>query len=309
MKPEIRRFLEICPEAFLDEPLAKHTSMGVGGPARVLAYPRDEGELAGLLECARGVEWPVLVLGAGTNLVVRDGGFPGLVVSLDRFCRLELGEGEIAVQAGVRLGRLLEEARETGRAGLEFLAGIPGSFGGAVVTNAGAWGKSLGDVVFEVTIMDQQGRLQRLTAGELEFVYRGARLPGGSVVLSGRVRVVADAPEVIGGRMEEVLRQRRKSQPWGVRSAGCIFKNPPGMYAGELIEAAGLSGLRIGGAQVSPVHANFIVNCGGARAADVEALIELIRRRVEEKYKVRLELEVQLVGVPSARSGMKVGGG
>lgn len=284
-------------------PLARYTSFGIGGPAGLLATPTDEAELAACLAGARAEGLPVLVLGGGSNILVRDGGFPGLVIRTSGFQELA-GEGPaIRAGAGVRIGRLLAFAVRQGLAGLEILAGVPGTVGGAVWGNAGAWGGAVGDRIRGVRVVSADGQAAELPREAIPFRYRASGLPTGSVLTRADLGLTPGDPGEIRRRISGYLVERNRKQPTAFRSAGSIFKNPPGDFAGRLVEAAGLKGARIGNAAVSERHANFILNLGGATAADVLGLAALATRRVRETTGILLELELQVVGVDEPGAG------
>ncbi len=278
-----------------DEPLAEHTSLGIGGAAEFYAEPRDEGEVATLLRAAAGEGLRVRVIGAGTNLLVPDEGVKGLVVSADAMAgrpeRKE--ENRLWCRSGARLGEVVRVGMDSGFAGVESLAGIPGSVGGAVVCNAGAGEQATGDFVRGVEFVNFDGQGQRLERDELEFGYRkGPKVEG--VITKVELAFERTDPEVVRKEVLARLEARRKSQPVSASSAGCVFKNPTAASAGELIEKAGLKGARVGGAEVSREHANYIVNLGTARAEDVKALIELVEAEVYERFGAKLELEIEV---------------
>lgn len=269
--------------ARFDEPLSRHTTFRVGGPADVLVEPRDEEDLAGVLRAAAGEGVPLRILGGGANLLVRDEGVRGAVV---RLSSLDRRRGS-RVQAGRSLSRLIRETLREGLGGLETLAGIPGTLGGAVRMNAGGRHGTVGDAVRAVEILTPAGEPRRLSRQDVGFRYRGTALDGNVVVAADLdLRPDPEAP----ARFASILEEKKRTQPLDRPSAGCIFKNPPGQAAGKLIEECGLKGARAGGARVSPRHANFIVNEGEATASDILRLIDLIRDRVP----VPLELEVQV---------------
>ncbi len=284
------------------EPLARHTSFRIGGPADVLAIPDTPGELAHVLRTATAAGVRVVLLGGGSNVLVGDGGMRGVVVKLGRgFSRVEWTprEGGAMVRAGaaVQLGRVARMAVARGLAGLEYAEGIPGTVGGALFMNAGAYGGEVADTVEAVEGLDgTTGEVRAVEGRALAFRYRRAELPRGFVVTAVRFRLRSDEPSSARVRMNDVRAQRVASQPHGRANAGSIFKNPPGDHAGRLVEAAGLKGERAGRARISERHANFIVNEGGARAVDVKALMDLAQRAVWERSGVWLEPEVQLVG-------------
>jgi UDP-N-acetylmuramate dehydrogenase len=285
----------------VDEPLARHTSMRVGGPADVLALPESASELAEVLAGTSSAGVRVTLLGGGSNVLVGDGGIRGVVVKLGRgFSAVDWTETPAGPRAragaAVQLGRLARAAVSRGLAGLEYAEGIPGTVGGALFMNAGAYGGDLSGVVAAVEgIVPGEGRVE-LGGAALRFRYRRAELPRGFVVTAVTFALTHDAPDAVRTRMNEARRRRLAGQPQGNPSAGSIFKNPNGDFAGRLIEGAGLKGARAGRACISDRHANFIVNEGGARAADVKALMDVAQREVWERSGVWLEPEVQLVG-------------
>jgi UDP-N-acetylmuramate dehydrogenase len=303
IEDRIRRELErIARGAVLEnEPMARHTSLGLGGPADIYVEPGDREALRDVMSLLRAEGVPTLVLGRGTNLLVRDGGLDGVVVSTaGALSTIDVAGVSLVAGAGVSLSRTLIRAAEEGLSGLEELSGIPGSVGGAVAMNAGSFGASIGDRIerVEVFVDGTPAVLERET---LEFSYRSSGLPEGAVVERVRLRLAPDDPFAIERRGREFVERKWRTQPAGMRSAGCVFRNPPDEAAGRLIDAAGLKGLRIGGAVVSDVHANYILNDRGATAADVEELIESVRRIVEERTGVSLELEVGVIGrIPDA---------
>lgn len=293
------------------EPLALHTTFGLGGPARWLATPRSVGELGRLVDRCRQEEIDLFALGLGANLLVSDDGVDGLVVRLSHsaFRQVEWppsggvrGAKVIVIAgAGLDMHRFVLESVRHGLAGLEGLAGIPGTLGGIIRMNAGGrWGQ-IADVVREVTVVDESGRTRRLTPPEVGFGYRGTRL-GGAVVCEATLELTVDDPVQVRARFMEIWSRKSQVQPLGQPSAGCVFKNPPGQSAGRLVEQAGLKGRSIGGAHVSNVHANFIVAQEGATAGDVFALIGLIQHEVAQRFAVELELEVKVWGRRHARS-------
>jgi UDP-N-acetylenolpyruvoylglucosamine reductase len=280
-----------------DEPLAPRTTLRVGGPADWFVEPASENDLAAVLgHCSeRGL--PVFVLGRGSNLLVKDGGVRGVVVSLVHpfFSRIEPAGPELHCWAGARLKRVAVEAKRHGIADLEFLEGIPGSVGGALRMNAGAMGGAIFDSVVSVRMMDFTGRIHQRTPAEMEVKYRGCLTLKTHIALSALLRGRPGVREDIERRMAELSRKRWASQP-AAPSAGCIFKNPASIPAGKLIDELGLKGTRLGGAVVSLEHGNFLVNDGTATARDVLELIELIRSRARAERGIDLEPEVEIVG-------------
>lgn len=280
-----------------DEPMAKHTSFRIGGPARRMAFPKTREQLvvlAGLLQEA-GIE--PLLLGNGTNLLVADEGLDTVVINTSaQLSRVEqTGECELTADAGVSLCQLALFAWKQGLAGLAFAHGIPGTLGGGVVMNAGAYGGELKDVVADVTALYPDG-VRTLTADEMGFSYRHSVVSSGEgIVLGAKLKLEPGNPNAIKAKMDELMARRKASQPLEFPSAGSTFKRPPGHYAGPLIESCGLKGARIGGAEVSCKHAGFVVNAGGATCADVLALMEKVQKTVFDTYGVLLEPEVKIV--------------
>ncbi len=282
-----------------DVPMARHTSLRVGGPADAVATPADVQELADLLAlCARlGLRhW---LLGAGFNVLVRDEGLDGVVIVLRKLRGLREAEGPLLIaETGVSHAQITRFCTEHGLAGLEFGAGIPGTVGGWVAMNAGIGVRELEDVVEAIELLGADGGgPERIERDALDFHYRElAGLPEGSVVVRATLRVSPSTPEAVKTEVDRLLATRAKSQPLNVPSCGSVFRNPENDFAGRLIEEAGLKGLRVGGAEISLVHANFIANVGGATASDVLALIEQARDAVRERTGIELRTEVQIMG-------------
>ncbi len=279
------------------EPMAAHTSWRVGGPARRFYLPAD---MADLVEFLRRLDpdEPLLWLGLGSNLLIRDGGFPGTVIATQGRLNLvrRLGERTIRAEAGVSCARAARFAAREGLIGLEFFAGIPGTVGGALAMNAGAFGTETWDAVVKVETVDRRGRFRERRPGEYEIGYRQAKGPSDEWFLAAHLELELGDAGAAREDMRRLLERRAASQPIGLASCGSVFRNPPGDYAARLIEAAGLKGCRIGGAQVSEKHANFIINTGTATAAEIEELIELVQRRVADTLGVHLLPEVRVLG-------------
>ncbi len=285
-----------------DVPMSRLTSLRVGGPADAVAAPRDRAALCRLLRVCSAHRIPHQVLGSGFNTLALDGPLPGVVIQLGRFRRIEERPGgTLRVEAGVSHSQITRFCVGRGLGGLEFGAGIPGTLGGWLAMNAGIPDREIGDVVLEVETVSPTGRHRRhLGRSSLRFSYRALRgLAPGSVLLSALLRVELSRPETVRKEVDRLLALRASRQPLNVPSCGSVFKNPPGDHAGRLIECAGLKGRRIGGAQISPVHANFIANLGGATASDVLALIREAQSRVLEASGQRLVPEVRIVGSPA----------
>ena len=288
----------VLAEARLD----RYTSFRIGGPARLLATPLDREDLKAALAFARDEALPVHVLGGGSNTLVRDGGLRGMAIHLNAFQTLERREEMIEAGAGIRVSRLLAFCCRQGLAGLETLSGIPGTLGGAVWGNAGAWGGSVADCLAWLDLITSAGEERRVLRDAVPFRYRASGLPTGAVIVQAAFRLAEDDAAAIRRRISGYLVRRNASQPVEFRSAGSIFKNPPGDFAGRLVERVGLKGIRIGNAMISAKHGNYIVNMGGARAADVLALVALAQERVRAATGIALELEIRVVGEEEPRA-------
>jgi len=278
--------------------LARHTSLRVGGPADFFFEARGRDELATALQWARAEGVPVRVIGGGSNLLVADDGVDGLVIKMVS-ASFEVSGNTVRADAGVNLANMARRLAKQGFGGLEWAANVPGTVGGAVVNNAGAFGGDTASCLVSATILAADGHVRRLTHGELAYAYRTSvlkrREAGDVAVVDAVFKVQPSTPEEADGRVKEFNAQRMRSQP-RILSAGSVFANPDGDFAGRLIEAAGLKGQRMGGAQISEQHANFIVNPGGATASDVYALLKCAQQRVLEHSGVRLRPEIELFG-------------
>ncbi len=281
-------------------PMSRYTTFRVGGPVEALCIIRDLEGLQRMVPYLGREKIPYLVVGRGSNLLVRDDGFRGVAIILrEKLANVEPnGKSDQIVLAGggLALFELLDYCKGKGLGGLEFLAGIPGTTGGAVAMNAGAWGCEVGSRVQQVQIVTSKGALETLGQSRLKFKYRALSIPKGSVIISVKFELNRESPEAVIGRFSEYLKKRHEKQPSQYPSGGSVFKNPPQDYAGRLIEKTGLKGKRVGGAMISPKHANFIVNTGGARAADILALMDLARKKVKEQMGVELEPEIRVIG-------------
>lgn len=299
------KFKNVRGEVRLNEPMSGHTSFRIGGPADALVLPEDRDDLIALLAEVREQGIPYVVLGGGTNLLVRDRGYRGVVISLKKLCSIEVlreyrslggSFAVLQVDAGAALARLLNFAVERGLTGLEFATGIPGTVGGALCMNAGTAQGEFGDIIDMVTMLEPAGSLVQRRRDEMGFGYRTANVPPGHVLVDAKVILRYGDVEKIRTQVKKLMDQRKSRQPWGLPNAGSVFKNPLDEAAGKLIEAAGCKGLTVGGAQVSDKHANFIVNTGTAKAADVLALMETVREKVLELRRIRLEPEIKIIG-------------
>lgn len=284
------------------EPMSLHTSLGIGGPAEAMAFPKDTEQLVELQAQALANGVSVFILGNGTNLLVEDGGIKGLVINLsgmDWIIKEHVDGENIVVRAGAGtpLPKLANFCAEEGLSGLELAAGIPGTVGGAVFMNAGAYGFEIKDVLCKVRVVMEDGKVSEINPEELRREYRHGGIPANSAVSEAWFSFMPGNAEEIKGKVAEFIRKRELSQPLQSKSAGSTFKNPPGQKAWKLIEAAGLKGTKVGGAAVSDKHANFLINAGGATAKDFKALMGLVTRTVEEKLDIKLEPEIKVVGV------------
>ena len=284
----------------LDEPLARYTTMGLGGPADLLAHPATVADMVKLIALARSADLPVRVLGAGSNLLIDDAGVRGVVIATGALEEIHFpGDGIVEAGAGVHFPALVRQTAARGLRGLESGVGIPGSLGGILTMNAGAYQFSIGPLVREVeAVSSEKGDKGRvvLREKEIDFRYRASSFGANLIVARVRLSLTPDDPLAIKRDMNEHMRFRKQTQPVGVKSAGCIFKNPAGDSAGRLIDRAGLKGFSVGTARVSEVHANFIVHEGRARTRDVLALIEAVREKVREETSILLETEVMTWG-------------
>lgn len=278
------------------EPLRRHTTWRIGGPAGLFIAPCSEAELLAALDLLARTSTPWMVLGAGSNLLVKDGGFHGAVIHTGALRDLEFfADDTVRVGGGLPMMRLIRQATQRGLAGLEDLAGLPATVGGAVVMNAGAGGQNLAGVLEGVSLAGPDG-MEYWPVERLEMGYRFSSVPCDRIVTSALLHFRRDDPVLLEERVRQRVGERRKSQGVGRPNAGSVFKNPPGQQAWRLIDAAGLRGRRVGGAEISEKHANFIVNRGGARATDVLALIDEVQRAVRERTGILLETEVRAVG-------------
>jgi UDP-N-acetylmuramate dehydrogenase len=277
----------------LDEPLARYTTMGLGGPADLLVRPASVSEMVKVLALAREADLPVRVIGAGSNLLIDDSGVRGVVIATGALDEVHFpSEGIVEAGAGVHFPTLVRQTASRGLRGLEAGVGIPGSLGGIITMNAGAYQFSIGPLVGEVeAVSPGRGRVV-LHGKEIDFRYRASSFGANLIVARAKISLTPDDPLAIKRDINQHMRFRKETQPVGIKSAGCIFKNPAGDSAGRLIDRAGLKGFRVGGARVSEVHANFIVHEGKASTRDVLALIDAVREKVLRETSILLETEV-----------------
>ena len=283
--------------ALANQPLAEVTWFRVGGPAQLLFMPEDEADLAYFLGHLPQ-EFALTVIGLGSNLIVRDEGVPGVVVRLGRgFNAISLDATRIRAGAAVPDVKIARAAQEAGLAGLSFMRGIPGAIGGALRMNGGAYGRETKDVLVEARAVDRHGRVHVLANADMHYAYRHCGAPEDYIFTEGLFTGEHGDPKVIAAEMDKITEARESTQPVKSRTGGSTFKNPPGRKAWELIDAAGCRGLSKGGAQVSEMHCNFLINRGNATAAEIEGLGELVRRKVEEHSGIKLEWEIARIGV------------
>ena len=280
-----------------DVPMSQYTSLGIGGPADALAFPEDEKDLAVLVRMAHGRNIPYYVMGRGTNLLIRERGIRGLVVNLSSGFRNISSTGErISAGAGILLTEMIRFAMERELSGLSSLYGVPGTVGGGLAMNAGAWGTDVGQRTESIVLMNGDGRVRRLSRETLTFGYRQLDLEPGSIIVEGTFLLESQAVEKTREEITHYQKKRQQTQPLQVPSAGSIFKNPSGSSAGKIIEEVGLKGRRVGGAEISAIHGNFIINTGGATADHVLELMNLIQDCVHRERGITLEPEVRIVG-------------
>lgn len=281
-----------------DEPMKDHTTFRVGGPARYLVEPKDANELVKVIKACCEAELPYTVVGNGSNLLVSDEGYDGVIIHLFKnMSQIWIQGNFMILEAGVLLSRAANVACREGLAGLEFASGIPGTVGGAMVMNAGAYGGEMKDVVSSVKVLALDGRIREYTNEEMGFGYRQSRITGEcSIVLEVELKLHPGKTEEIRARMDELREQRVKKQPLEYASAGSTFKRPEGYFAGKLIQDAGMRGFRIGDAQVSEKHCGFVINRGNATASEIGEVIEEVRKRVYEHSGVLLQTEVRFLG-------------
>lgn len=282
-----------------NEPLSRHTTFKVGGPADIMAFPRNEEELAFLFRASNEASLPVTVIGNGSNLIVRDAGIRGLTIALgDEFSGIEVNGNTITAKAGELLSKIARTAYNHALTGLEFASGIPGSLGGGMAMNAGAYGGQLSDVCVSARVLDPEtGVITEYEANDLSLGYRSSMpLKTGKIVTEAKFMLKTGDKKQILKTMEDLNARRREKQPLAFPSAGSTFKRPEGYFAGALIESANLKGVSVGGAQVSALHAGFIINTGSATAQDILDLIKHVQKTVFEKHGVHLETEVRILG-------------
>jgi UDP-N-acetylmuramate dehydrogenase len=279
----------------LGEPLKKHTTFKIGGPARFFIEPYDVADLKLLLASARKYKIPVLIIGQGSNILASDKGVRAIVLKFGSafFRRISIRDNCLEAGCGITLSQLIKSAQQHDLSGVEFLAGIPGTLGGALAMNAGAWGRNIGDLMQKATVMDYRGNIRTITKREIRFGYRKSGLSK-YIILSATMKLIRKNKKEIRGNINKYLERRQNTQDASLPNAGCIFKNPQRISAGRLIDLCGLKGKRVGGAVVSLRHANFILNYKQAYARDVIKLMALIKKRVKQKFNISLEPEIKI---------------
>jgi len=289
-------------EVMYDEPMAYHTTLRIGGPVDVMVFPDGIRSLKALLELSTVEGIPVWVIGNGSNLLVNDRGLRGMAISLKLFRdirfikKTEDGDIILSVDAGVSLGNLITYTKRHGYSGMEPLVGIPGTFGGAVYTNAGSFGREIKDLIVSVTVIDRRGEIKTLHQREIGFSYRSSNLPSDLIILNACIRLTHGDEGIISREINRFLQIKRTTQPISERSAGCVFKNPQGYPAGRLIDEAGCKGMRVGDVEVSSIHANYFINKGNATFRDFMKLMTDVMERVKRHSGVILEPEINIAG-------------
>ena len=280
-----------------NEAMAKHTSYGIGGPAKAYITPRDKDDLSQILQFANQHGIATYFVGSGSNLLVADEGIDGLVITLGKSLkRLEITGATVFAESGVMLGKMVKECISRNLSGVESMIGVPGTLGGALVMNAGAFGGEISNYLKHVTVMEMDGQEKQYQPGDISFSYRHSTFPDDEIVISAEFELIQSDKETVQEKRAVASGGRKATQPLKFRSAGSVFKNPKEGAAGYYIDQAGLKGTKVGDAEISPIHANFFVNHGKAKASDVVALIRLARETVHDKFGIMMDLEVKPLG-------------
>lgn len=284
-----------------NEPMSKHTSYGIGGPVSAYVRPKDRVDLAEILKFAQKNKIPAFFIGSGSNLLVSDTKIEGIIISPSKSLKsLEIADNRVTAESGVMLGRLVKECSNRNLTGLESLIGVPGTLGGALVMNAGAFGGEISNYLINVDNMNLKGQITTHSAQDITFGYRFSNFKEDEFILLARFELKKEDPDIIQDKKNKASKGRKTNQPLKFRSAGSVFKNPENHHAaGYLIDQAGLKGTRVGNAEISHHHANFFINHGNASASDITSLIRLARKTVFEKFGIELELEVKTIGIKS----------
>ena len=280
-----------------NEPMSKHTTYGIGGPAMAYVTPKDRFDLSSILKFSTKNEIPVYFVGTGSNLLVADNGIEGIVITPAKSLKqLEIKKNRVVAESGVMLGKLVKECIKHNLTGLESLIGVPGTLGGALVMNAGAFGGEISNFLESVDIMTMKGEINTFSNSDIDFSYRFSSFKKDEFILLARFKLQTEVPEIINHKKLKASSGRKTNQPLRYRSAGSVFKNHKDYAAGYLIDNAGLKGTKIGDAEISTHHANFFINHGNASASDISALIRMAREAVLKKFDIELELEIQTLG-------------
>ena len=280
-----------------NEPMSKHTTYGIGGPAMAYITPKDRFDLSNILKFSTKNEIPVYFVGTGSNLLVADNGIEGIVLTPAKSLKqLEIKKNWVVAESGVMLGKLVKECIKHNLTGLESLIGVPGTLGGALVMNAGAFGGEISNFLYSVDIMTMSGEINTISNSDIDFSYRFSSFKKDEFILLARFKLQTEVPEIINHKKLKASSGRKTNQPLRYRSAGSVFKNHKDYAAGYLIDNAGLKGTKIGDAEISTHHANFFINHGNASASDISALIRIAREAVLKKFDIKLELEIQTLG-------------
>jgi len=280
-----------------NEAMAKHTSYGIGGPAKAYVKPKDEVDLANILKFASKHKISTFFIGSGSNILVSDDGIDGIVITLGKSLKKLIIKGtSVYCQSGVMLGKFVKECISRNLSGVESLIGVPGTVGGAIIMNAGAFGSEISNYLKKVTVMTMSGQLKSYKVDDIHFSYRNSSFPNNEILISAEFELIQSDKKSVVEKKSIASGGRKKSQPLKYRSAGSIFKNPDEGAAGFYIDKAGLKGSKSGDAEISPIHANFFVNHGSAKASDIVELIRLARKTVKEKFGIMLELEIKTLG-------------
>lgn len=281
----------------VNEPMSKHTSYGIGGPASAYIVPKDRSDLAEILKFASQYDVKTYFVGSGSNLLVADSGIDGLVITPAKaLTDLNINGNTVIAESGVMLGRMVKECIKRNLSGIESLIGVPGTLGGALVMNAGAFGGEISNYLVSVEMMDMNGNISVHSPKDIEFSYRFSSIQHDEFVLKATFELKEEHPDIIQEKRAQASSGRKTNQPLRFRSAGSVFKNPENYAAGYLIDQAGLKGKKIGDAEISKHHANFFVNHGNASSSDITSLIKLARKTVYEKFGIKLELEIKTIG-------------
>ena len=284
-----------------DELMSKHTSYGIGGPAKAYITPKNKTDLANILKFAEKHDIQTYFVGSGSNLLVSDDGIDGFVITLGKSLnQLKINESQVYAESGVMLGKLVKECTKRNLSGIESLVGVPGTLGGALIMNAGAFGGEISNFLINVNVMDMNGEIKKYNKEEIDFSYRSSTFPKNEIIINAEFELIKSYKDTVSEKKLGASGGRKATQPLKFRSAGSVFKNPAkGQAAGYYIDQAGLKGSKVGDAEISHIHANFFVNHGNAKADDIVELIKIARKTVKEKFGVLLELEVKTLGFKS----------